>query len=190
MSFLAELKTMRRPHRSPPAPMPALGQVAPVGRVTEGLRSPAVVAFLRHCGCPFAEVTVQGLREAAQQHGDLEFLAISHAPSEATARWIESVGGLGRVRLIVDEAFEEYGRWGVGLSGLGHITGLSTLRAVMELKRRGVVNRPPSGTRWQQASTFAVDARRLVVWRHVPRHAGDLPDLGAAIQAAASAPRS
>jgi hypothetical protein len=41
-------------------------------------------------------------------------------------------------------------------------------------------NRHPHGTRWQQAGTFAVDAERIVRWRHLPEHAGDLPDLAAA----------
>jgi hypothetical protein len=36
--------------------------------------------------------------------------------------------------------------------------------------------------------TFAVGADGTVRWRHLPEHAGDLPDLEAAAQAVAHAP--
>jgi len=48
-----------------------------------------------------------------------------------------------------------------------------------------VLFRSPSGTRWQRAGSFAVDERGVIVWRHVPSHAGDLPDLAQALEALA-----
>ena len=54
---------------------------------------------------------------------------------------------------------------------------------VARLARQGIRNRHPDGTRWQRAGTFAIDADGVVRWRHLAEHAGDLPDLGAALVA-------
>jgi hypothetical protein len=62
---------------------------------------------------------------------------------------------------------------------------MRSLRSAAGLARQGIRNRHPSGTRWQRAGTFAVDADGIVRWRHLPEHAGELPDLEAAAAAAA-----
>jgi hypothetical protein len=59
--------------------------------------------------------------------------------------------------------------------------GRRSLREVARLAGHGIRNRHPDGTRWQRAGTFAVGADGVVRWSHVPAHAGDLPDLSAAI---------
>jgi hypothetical protein len=138
-----------------------------------------VVAFLRHTGCPFAEWTARELRAAAERHGDLAWVAVSHAPPAATAAWAGAVGGLGDVKLVTDHERTSYAAWGLGRSSLAHFAGRRSLGQVARLAREGVRNRHPDGTRWQQAGTFAVDAERIVRWRHLPEHAGDLPDVDA-----------
>jgi hypothetical protein len=50
--------------------------------------------------------------------------------------------------------------------------------------RQGIRNRHPAGSRWQQAGTFAVNRDGAVIWRHIPKHAGALPDLNDAALAA------
>jgi AhpC/TSA antioxidant enzyme len=168
------------PTAAPPSPGDPAPPLPPPG-VTPG-RS-AVVAFLRHTGCPFAEATMIALRDMP---GDLDRVAVSHAPADATARWCEAIGGCGDVRLIHDPQRESYAAWGLGRSSLGHFMGRRSLAEVGRLARRGIRNRHPDGTRWQQAGTFAVDADGIVRWRHLPRHAGDLPDLDEAAAAAAA----
>ena len=57
--------------------------------------------------------------------------------------------------------------------GLGQTTlGRRSLSAVATLVRQGIRNRHPSGTRWHQARTFALDGQHIV---SCPSHAGDLP---------------
>jgi hypothetical protein len=158
----------------PARPLPTPG-------LTEG--RPAVVAFLRHTGCPFAEATAQALRDAADADGACDWIAVSHAPAVATLRWCDAIGGTGRVQVLVDPERRTYAAWGLGRSSLGHFMGRRSLSEVTRLARRGIRNRHPDGTRWQQAGTFAVDADGVVRWRHLPEHAGDLPDLGAAAAA-------
>jgi hypothetical protein len=146
-----------------------------------------VVAFLRHTGCPFAEATMRALRDASAEHPELDWVAVSHAGAEATQRWSEAVGGRGSVQVLLDPERAFYAAWGLGRSSLGHFMGRRSLKEVARLSRSGIRNRHPEGTRWQRAGTFAVDTSGIVRWRHLPAHAGELPDLEAAAAAAASA---
>jgi len=158
---------------APPLPRPGL----PDGSV-------GVVAFLRHAGCPFAEATLRSLRDhASASAAQVTFLAVSHAPEQATARWLDAIGGAGQVTVVADADRAAYAAWGLGRSRLGHFAGPRSMLAVARLARHGVRNRHPTGSRWQSAGTFAVDAEGTVRWRHLPEHAGDLPDLDAAIAA-------
>ena len=120
------LRTFLPPAALPTAEPPASGEPArrlpPPGRRGG---EPAVIAFLRHTGCPFAEATLLALREAADAHPQIEWIAISHAGPEATQRWCDAIGGRG-------------------------------------------------------------DASNVVRWRHLPDHAGELPDLEQAARAAAA----
>jgi hypothetical protein len=146
---------------------------------------PLVVAFLRHTGCPFAEWTARELRAAAERHPGVAWVAVSHAPREATDNWAAAVGGLAGVTLVSDPERRSYAAWGLGRSSLAHFAGRRSLTQVARLAREGIRNRHPDGSRWQQAGTFAVDDRGAVAWRHLPAHAGDLPDLDAAASATA-----
>ena len=69
-------------------------------------------------------------------------------------------------------------------SDIGQTLALPQVAAVAQLARKGIRNRHPAGSRWQRAGTFAVDRNGKIAWRHIPRHAGDLPDLSAAAEAA------
>jgi hypothetical protein len=163
--------------------VPVVGDRAPALPVTPA-ETPTVVAFLRHVGCPFAEATFRSLRERAARTPGIRFVAVSHAPQAATASWCDAVGGdAGAVELVVDEQRTLYGSWGLGPSSLSHFLGLRSLRSVAALARQGTRNRHPVGTRWQTAGTFAVDAGGVVRFAHVPAHAGELPDLDAAVTA-------
>ncbi|HEX8065346.1 MAG TPA: AhpC/TSA family protein [Thermoleophilaceae bacterium] len=172
----------------PPLPLPTAAPPAPGEPARElpepGLYGgPAVVAFLRHTGCPFAEATARALREAAGAHPDLDWVAVSHATAEATAAWRDAIGGMEGVRVLIDDGRVHYATWGLGRTSARHFMGRSSLSAVGRLARQGIRNRHPDGTRWQSAGTFAVDGDGVVRWRHVPEHAGDLPRLDAAAAA-------
>jgi hypothetical protein len=87
------------------------------------------------------------------------------------------------VRVLIDDRRVHYATWGLGRTGLRHFAGRRSLAEVSRLARSGIRNRHPDGTRWQRAGTFAIDAGGTVRWRHVPAHAGELPDLRAALAA-------
>src|ERR1700724_519057 len=73
----------------------------------------AIIAFLRHTGCPFAEATMQMLREAARHSPEVQFLAITHAPVQATERWCRAVGGDDGVLVASDPSRRVYAEWGL-----------------------------------------------------------------------------
>jgi alkyl-hydroperoxide reductase/thiol specific antioxidant family protein len=184
------LRTFLPPRALAAAKAPKPGEPAPLlPRTGFTTGRPAVVAFLRHTGCPFAEATMHALREAAAETGDqLDWIALSHAPKAATKRWCDAVGGHRGVRMLLDPDRTTYADWGLRRTSLGHFMGRRSLTEVARLARRGIRNRHPEGTRWQQAGTFAVDSTGTVRWRHLPAHAGDLPDLEAAAAAALARP--
>ena len=74
---------------------------------------------------------------------------------------------------------EIYARYGLGVTPLKHFVCWDSVSGAMELLRRGIRNRRASGSRWQSAGAFAVDATGVVRWCHVPDHAADLPPLDA-----------
>jgi hypothetical protein len=143
------------------------------------------VAFLRHTGCPFAEATLRAMRDAAALDAGVQWVAISHAPADATNRWCRGIGGSAGVQVASDHSRQSYAAWGLGQTSASHFLGRRSLGAATRLARQGIRNTHPTGTRWQSAGTFALDGERIVRWRHLPEHAGDLPDLDAARAAVA-----
>jgi hypothetical protein len=168
------------------APLPAIGDPAPDASPLGQVYGPAVVAFLRHVGCPFAESTVKELTRVAELRPQIRWIVVSHASLEATDHWCSAVGASRQLELFIDERRELYAAWGLGRSSLGHFAGPRSLASVVRMQRRGIGHRHPSGTRWQQAGTFAVDSHGAICWRHIPKHAGDLPDVEAAADPAQS----
>ena len=185
--FVVAPHTFVRPRPRDTAAAPELG-----ARVPElpGLRPgrPAVVAFLRHVGCPFAEATVRQMATLAAERPGIDFLAVTHSPEAPSQRWCESFGGARGVQLVADPDRARYAAWGVGLSDRRHFAGPESLGALRRLLDEGIHNRWASGNRWQPAATFAVDPAGVLRWRHVPRHAGDLPPLGDAVAALVGPP--
>ena len=117
------------------------------------------------------------MREAASSDAGVQWVAISHALPDATDRWCRGIGGSAGVQVVSDQSRRSYAAWGRGHTRITHFLGRRSLGAVTRLARQGIRNSHPSGTRWQSAGTFALDREQIVRWRHLPEHAGDLPDL-------------
>jgi hypothetical protein len=174
-------RTFLRPAALPVRPVPVEGERARELPLELEPARAAIVSFLRHTGCPFAERTMQLLRDAAARREEIQWIAVSHASAADTERWCDAVGGAGDVRVASDPSRRSYAEWGLGRTSLEHFLGRRSLAAVAGLAREGVRNRHPDGTRWQSAGTFALDRDGIVRWRAIPAHAGDLPDLEQAV---------
>jgi len=180
--FVVAPHTFLRPKPRDTAPRVEVGAKAPELSARSPGR-PAVVAFLRHVGCPFAEATVRRMSALAADHPAIDFIAVTHSGERPSRRWCDAFGGAVGVQLVPDPDRTRYAAWGVGLSDRQHFAGRDSLAAVGRLLDDGIHNRWASGNRWQPAATFAVDATGVLRWRHFPRNAGDLPPLGDAVTA-------
>ena len=130
----------------------------------------SVIAFLRHVGCPFAENTVKQLRNWSIKNDHIAVFIVSHGNAEFTKLWIESIGGLGNLHLVNDVTRETHGLWGVGYSNPTHFIGIRSLAGAFALLLKGIHNRDACGTRWQKASMFAVNEKKIL-WAHKPSSA-------------------
>ena len=178
--FVVAPHTFIRPKPRDTAAPPQVGGKAPELPALRAGR-PAIVGFLRHVGCPFAEATVRQMATLAQAHPAIDFIAVTHSDEKPSRRWCDAFGGAPGVQIVPDPDRTHYAAWGIGLSDREHFAGKSSLAAVGRLLDEGIHNRWASGNRWQAAATFAVDARGIVRWRHFPAHAGDLPQLPDAV---------
>jgi hypothetical protein len=90
---------------------PEIGGAAPALKELSSTK-PAVIAFLRHIGCPFAEKTFRNFRTLAEQCGHkYQYIAISHGTEEDTTNWTQELGGAVRITVVSDPSREIYGEW-------------------------------------------------------------------------------
>ncbi|NRA68399.1 MAG: hypothetical protein HRU19_28195 [Pseudobacteriovorax sp.] len=167
-----------RPKQQLLGPRISVGQKTPYVPEFASHSQKKLIAFLRHVGCPFAENTIKQLKTWSETHRGVDVFVVSHGSLEATSLWLESIGGLGRLRLIVDEDRRIYGMWGIGYSNLWHFLRPRSLLGVIKLLVQGSRNRRAAGTRWQKAAIFFVDNHQLQ-WNFIPVSADDfqLPEL-------------
>ncbi|KAH8727838.1 hypothetical protein GQ44DRAFT_610808 [Phaeosphaeriaceae sp. PMI808] len=171
--------------------MPAVGQKAPTTSklsLPEQTGRPAIVSFLRHCGCPFAEKTFLGLRTLASTYPDIRFIAVSHSDQASTEKWLASLPDPSKnsqpnLEIIVDAERDLYAAWGLGTSSFWHVLG--SILSVSKLdKEEGIkVRSTESGNRWQTAGNFAVDGQGTVQWNRKDERADDMPDIQEGIDA-------
>ncbi len=178
MSFIG----LRKPPEQTVGPELQVGDSAPYMSAMLPDKAQYLVAFIRHVGCPFAERTVRQLRELAGQFPELQCIVVSHGDPQTTRRWLQAIGGAEGLTLVIDEAREHYGAFGIGYSGAAHFLGPATLMGVLGLLGRGMRNRIASGTRWQKSATFLLDASRTVIWCHTATHAADVPALAPVLE--------
>lgn len=91
------------PRSSPKASaLPEIGSKAPTPidgiDLTAGNGKPTLVAFVRHCGCPFAEKETKLLAEAVRTYPDLHVIIVQHSDQAETEDWFEKTGLVHRVR--------------------------------------------------------------------------------------------
>ena len=180
--FVVAPHTFVRPRPLATAAPPEIGAAVPE-LPARRLGRAAVIAFLRHVGCPFAEATVRDMTALAAANPAIDFIAVTHSPDRPSRSWCEAFGGPGDVQIVADPERARYAAWGVGLSDRKHFAGSDSLAALRRLLDEGIHNRWASGNRWQPAASFAVDPGGILRWRHFPRHAGDLPPLRDAVTA-------
>lgn len=127
------------------------------------------------------------MRSAAASNPSIRFVAVSHSSRESTDKWLEAVSSsspsdnhTNDVEVLVDASRDVFAAWGLGISSLWHVLSPWALYDVWKLgKQDQIWNRPTeTGSRWQTAGTWAVDASGVVKGGGVAESASDMPDFG------------
>ncbi|GAB7357805.1 hypothetical protein MBLNU459_g0619t2 [Dothideomycetes sp. NU459] len=78
------------------AALPSVGDPAPSIikslNLPQGTGKPTLVAFVRHCGCPFAEKEVKLLGEETRKNEQLHVVIVQHSEDKETQEWFERIG--------------------------------------------------------------------------------------------------
>lgn len=78
------------------SPLPSINSPAPSAlgslNLPSGTGHPVLVAFVRHCGCPFAEKEVKLLGAETSKHSDLHVVIVQHSEEKETQEWFERIG--------------------------------------------------------------------------------------------------
>ena len=166
-------------------PFPEIDSPAPALRDLT-FDTPTLIAFVRHCGCPFAEKEVRLLAEQASENTQLRIVIVQHSPEQETKEWFERVRGHElfpdegkKVVLISDPKRECYAAWGIGELGWGGMVNADIMRTLHKNKVQeglDITKGDWSNYRWQNSGGFAVDGQGKVKWRKLAKDSSDVCD--------------
>ncbi|WRT63836.1 uncharacterized protein IL334_000761 [Kwoniella shivajii] len=172
------------PQSSPTsAPLPEIGSKAPSLPDVQ-IDGPTLVAFVRHCGCPFAEKEIHLLSDQLKAHPQLKIIIVQHAEKDQVDQWFNEIGGprlfldTSRYTLIPDPSRQLYANWGIGQLGWGGMINKSIMDSVSSLEKEGINLRSTGkgSYRWQNSGGFAVDQNGFVKWRKIALDSSDICD--------------
>lgn len=131
-----------------------------------------------------AEKIFRKLRDVAESHPDIHCIAVSHSDKASTDKWLQDVGGSGKIEVIVDDQRQSFADYGLGYSSIWAVLNPWSLSNAMSIgKTEGINIRPTeSGSRWQTAGLFAVDRQGKVTYSYPAKTSDDLGDLDVAIK--------
>ncbi|WWC66848.1 uncharacterized protein I206_100755 [Kwoniella pini CBS 10737] len=190
-SYLPALKSII-PQTSPtPSPLPEIGSKAPSLPDVTLEQKPTIVAFVRHCGCPFAEKEINILAEELKKNDELRIVIVQHAEKEQVNNWFNEIGGprlfpdLSRYTLIPDPSREIYAKWGIGQLGWLGMISPSIITNLNNLKKSDNIDLRSTGAgsyRWQNSGGFAIDKERIIRWRKLAEDSSDICDYAEAVR--------
>ena len=135
-----------------------------------------------------AEKIFHKLRDAAERNPGLHCIAVSHSDQAATEKWLQDVGGSGKLELIVDHDRQSFSEYGLGPSSFWAVLNPWSLSNAMNIgKAEGFNIRPTeSGSRWQTAGLFASDGTGKLTYSYRANTSDDLGDLETALNSVKS----
>ncbi|CAO1623838.1 unnamed protein product [Parajaminaea phylloscopi] len=128
-----------------------------------------IVAFVRHCGCPFAEKEVRLLGEVRKKYDDsqVQIVIVQHSSKEETLKWWNNIGEpIKDATILIDPEREIYSAFGIGVLGWGGLFSMNLLTQLQDLRKEGIVNTKTGGGswRWSTSGGLAIDQRGIVKW--------------------------
>lgn len=135
-----------------------------------------------------AEKIFVKLRDAAEKNQDIHCVAVSHSDQASTDKWLQDVGGSGKIQVIVDHDRQIFSEYGLGPSSFWAVLNPWSMANAMTIgKQEGFDIRPTeSGSRWQTAGMFAANGSGKLTYSHRANTSDDLGDLEAALKSVKS----
>ncbi|CAO1639226.1 unnamed protein product [Sympodiomycopsis kandeliae] len=171
------------------AEVPSIGSQAPplAGTSYSSSSKGTILAFVRHCGCPFAEKEIQLLGQVAQKEPDVQIVVVQHSDQQDMEQWWKTVKGdtlLPKAKLINDPERQIYAQFGIGSMGWSGLFSLSMVKTLLDLKNNeGIINTPTgkNSWRWQNSGGLVIDPQGIVRWIKIAKDASDYCDYPQAV---------
>lgn len=191
-AFIPDIKSLAGSSASKPAEVPKVGERAPVIEVTNYTSSPHIVAFVRHCGCPFAEKEARQLGEISKKHQNVKIIIVAHSDETVVQDWFKRIGephfdkgALGsRVIVKADPNYTLFNAFGIGQLGWTQLFTKQTFGLLKSLASEGIKNTQTGhgSNRWLNSGGFAIDHGGNVRWAKVAQEAADICDYEEAVK--------
>lgn len=145
-------------HKGTPSQTPQVGQPAPQLDNVNYSTDPHLIAFVRHCGCPFAEAEVKSLARVQKTHPQIQVIIVAHSEQDVVNDWFDRVGkssfsSLENVKVVADPKYEVYDKFGIGQLGWGGLFSSSMITELRSLASQGIKNTSTGkgSNRWQNS---------------------------------------
>lgn len=91
-SLIPDLKSLFGSRASRPAQVPNVGDKAPSIDGVNYTQSGHLIAFVRHCGCPFAENELRSLARVHKRQPHIGIVIVAHSDEATVKDWFERIG--------------------------------------------------------------------------------------------------
>lgn len=192
-ALIPDIKSLAGSSASNPAQVPKVGERAPEIEGINYTSSPHIIAFVRHCGCPFAEKEVRQLGEISKKYESVRIVIIAHSDENVVQDWFTRIGephfdtqALESKRITVksDPNYTLYNLFGIGQLGWTQLFTKQTFGLLKSLASEGIKNTQTGkgSNRWLNSGGFAIDHGGNVQWAKVAEEAADVCDYDEAVK--------
>jgi hypothetical protein len=161
-----DLQSLIGVHKGTPSQTPEIGDSAPQLEDVNYSSNPHLIAFVRHCGCPFAEAEVKSLGNVQKSHSQVKVIIIAHSEQDVVNEWFDRVGkssfsSLENVTVLADPKYEVYDKFGIGQLGWSGLFSSSMITELRSLASQGIKNTSTGkgSNRWQNSGGYELVER-------------------------------
>lgn len=184
-ALIPDIKSLTGSSASQPEQVPKVGERAPQIEGVNYTSSAHIIAFVRHCGCPFAEKEVRQLGEISKKYESIRIVIVAHSEENVVQDWFKRIGeshfdknALKNKRVIVksDPNYNLFNAFGIGQLGWTQLFTKQTFGLLKELANEGIKNTQTGqgSNRWLNSGGFTVDHGGIIRWAKVAEEAADV----------------
>ncbi|PWN35177.1 uncharacterized protein FA14DRAFT_160437 [Meira miltonrushii] len=194
-ALIPDIKSLAGSSASKPAKVPQVGEKAPQIEGINYTSSSHIIAFVRHCGCPFAEKEVRQLAEISKSHQNIRIVVVAHSDESVVQDWFKRIGEPhfdkqaleSRVTVKADPNYTLFNAFGIGQLGWTQLFTRQIFGSLKSLASEGIKNTQTGhgSNRWLNSGGFAIDHGGNVRWAKVAEQAADVCNYEEAVKTVA-----